>query len=95
MVALLKYTLSLVPKEEKMAGFFGDPPRLKIKLKSPSLEGKANNALVKFFKKQYELDIEILRGATSPKEDLFCSQNANVVNNLLYAKPPLCAYRKA
>lgn len=62
-----------------MAGTFGDPPRLKVKLKSPPIDGAANEALVKFFKKQYQLEVEIIRGATSRRKDLFCNASAREI----------------
>ena len=39
--------------------------RLKLYLKAQPQKGKANEALVKFFKKEYQLKVEIKSGKTS------------------------------
>lgn len=38
---------------------------LKLYLKAQPEKGKANSALVKFFRKEFKLDVEVVRGKTS------------------------------
>ncbi len=44
--------------------------RLKVKIKAPPVEGKANKEVVKFFSKLLGAEVEIVRGETSREKDL-------------------------
>ena len=44
--------------------------RLKVKIKAPPVEGKANKELVKFLSKLLKAEIELVRGETSREKDL-------------------------
>ncbi|NJE42153.1 DUF167 domain-containing protein [Thermococcus sp. GR6] len=44
--------------------------RLKVKIKAPPVEGKANKEVVKFFSKMLGAEVEIIRGETSREKDL-------------------------
>jgi len=44
--------------------------RLKVKVKAPPVEGKANKELVKFFSKLLGTEVEIVKGETSREKDL-------------------------
>ncbi|NJE84440.1 YggU family protein [Thermococcus sp. CX2] len=44
--------------------------RLKVKIKAPPVEGKANKEVVKFFSKLLGAEVEIIRGETSREKDL-------------------------
>ncbi|ANF23330.1 DUF167 domain-containing protein [Thermococcus piezophilus] len=44
--------------------------RLKVKIKAPPVEGKANKEAVKFFSKLLGAEVEIIRGETSREKDL-------------------------
>lgn len=59
--------------QNEVKGYFGDPARLKVKIKAPPVEGAANNEVIKFFSELLGISknkIEILRGDTSRKKDL-------------------------
>jgi len=47
---------------------------LKLYLKAQPQKGRANEALVKFFKKEYKLKVEIKRGENS-RDKLICIKN--------------------
>ncbi|NJD99468.1 YggU family protein [Thermococcus sp. LS1] len=44
--------------------------RLKVKIKAPPVEGKANKEVVKFFSKLLGAEVDIIRGETSREKDL-------------------------
>jgi len=44
--------------------------RLKVKIKAPPVEGKANKEVVKFFSKLFKREVVIVRGETSREKDL-------------------------
>ncbi len=44
--------------------------RLKVKIKAPPAEGKANKEVVKFFSKLLGAGVEIVKGETSREKDL-------------------------
>ncbi len=44
--------------------------RLKVKVKAPPVEGKANREVVKFFSKLLGTEVVIVRGETSREKDL-------------------------
>ena len=53
-------------KKNEIVGKVDD--RLKVKIKAPAMEGKANRELVKFLSKEFSIpksEIEIVRGQTS------------------------------
>jgi len=44
--------------------------RLKVKIKAPPVEGKANKEVVRFFSKLLGAEVEIVKGETSREKDL-------------------------
>ncbi len=44
--------------------------RLKVKVKAPPVEGKANKEVVKFFSKLLGAEVEIVKGETNREKDL-------------------------
>lgn len=72
-------TLRLViqPKASRTeaVGPHGEPPRLKVRVAAPPVDGAANEELTRFLKKQLGLPgsrIELLRGQASKQKDVFC-----------------------
>ncbi len=60
-------------KKNELVGFTGDPARLKIKIKAPPVEGKANKALIAFLSKTIGLrknQIALRRGELSKHKDI-------------------------
>ena len=43
---------------------------MKVKIKAPPVEGKANKEVVKFFSKLLNAEVEIVKGETSREKDL-------------------------
>lgn len=65
---LLKLYIQPGASKNQVAGEFGDPLCLKIKIKSPPVEGTANKELVKFLSKTFGLSkskFNLIRGETS------------------------------
>ncbi len=57
-------------------GLHGDPPRLKIRLAAPPIDGQANEELLKFLKKTLNVrlsDLQLIQGETSPNKSVLCS----------------------
>ena len=44
--------------------------RLKVRIKAPPVEGKANKELIKFLSKLLNADVKLVRGETSREKDL-------------------------
>ena len=44
--------------------------RLRVKIKAPPVEGKANREIVKFFSKLLGTEVELVKGETSREKDL-------------------------
>ena len=60
-------------RETEIIGLQGEPPRLKIKLAAPPVDGKANEELIRFFKsllKGHAQRVELIRGEKSSLKDL-------------------------
>ena len=67
----------LQPKASRseIVGPHGEPPRLKIRIAAPPVEGEANEELVRFLKKLLGIPanrIEILRGHSSKQKEVLC-----------------------
>lgn len=59
--------------KNEIVGPYGDPPRLKIKIKAPPEDGKANLEVISFLSKTLGISktsIELIRGQTSRQKDL-------------------------
>ncbi len=62
-------------KITKVIGIYGDPPRLKIRLAAPPVEGKANQELLSFLKKALKTthsQLKIIRGEKVSRKDILC-----------------------
>lgn len=78
--------------KNSIAGEYGDPLRLKVKISAPPAHGVANKELVKFLSKLLKISkssISILRGETSRHKDLFLEISGHkqceivrIINNL-------------
>ena len=59
----------------RVVGLQGSPPRLKIQIAAPPVDGKANEALVEFLSKlidQPKRNFEVTRGLSGRKKTVFC-----------------------
>ena len=79
--------VKVIPRASRneIVGILDD--RLKLKIKSPPLEGRANKEIVNFFSSFLNMpkrDIEILRGTTSShKSILFYGKGKDVVEKII------------
>lgn len=75
-----------------IAGEYGEPARLKIKIKSPPVDGAANEELINFLSQLFGLSksqIHLVRGETSRQKDIFLENSGHksfekdkIINNL-------------
>lgn len=75
--------------KDRMDSFYGDPPRIKIKLKAQPLDGKANEALLKFLAKFFKISksrIHLLRGETSKTKDVLIELPCVIARDLILAE---------
>jgi len=59
----------------EIVGMHGDPPRLKIRLAAPPVDGEANEELLDALKKKLQVartQLTLVRGATSKTKDVLC-----------------------
>lgn len=68
-VILMLY-VSPKAKKNEIDGIDEWRKRLKVKIKAPPVEGKANKEVVKFFSKLFGREVVIIRGETSREKDL-------------------------
>lgn len=83
---LLRIYVQPGASKNEVKGFFGDPARLKVKIKAPPVEGAANAEVIKFFSDLLGISkskIEILRGETSRKKDLLIDYDLAELAKLL------------
>ncbi|HAR43320.1 MAG TPA: YggU family protein [Bdellovibrionales bacterium] len=72
---ILKLQIQPKASRTEVVGTHGDPPRLKIRIAAPPVEGAANEELCRFLKKMLSIPlsrIQILRGEGSKIKDVFC-----------------------
>ncbi len=70
----------------ELAGVHGDPPRLKIKLKAPPVDGAANEALIAFLSKHFKVPkskIEIVSGHAAKQKTVLIRAGRNFLNGIL------------
>jgi uncharacterized protein (TIGR00251 family) len=94
-ILLITYIQPGASKNE-FCGEFGEPARLKIKIKSPPIEVAANKELIKLISKTLNISkskIHLIRGDSSRRKDLFiensgqeCSEIVRIINNLTKLK---------
>lgn len=69
--------LIIQPKASRsgVVGLHGDPPRLKVRVAAPPVDGEANEELLRFLKKTLRkagARYELLRGQSSKSKDILC-----------------------
>ncbi|MGK5082390.1 DUF167 domain-containing protein [Bdellovibrionota bacterium FG-1] len=69
--------LLIQPKASRseVVGPHGVPPRLKIRIAAPPVDGEANEEVIRFLKKALRIpasQIAILRGQSSKQKDVLC-----------------------
>ena len=72
---LLRIQVQPRASRTEIVGLHGEPPRLKIRLAAPPVDGEANEELLRFLKKALGVpsqNLEIVRGHTSKMKDVVC-----------------------
>jgi uncharacterized protein len=72
---LLKLWIQPGASRTKVVGPHGEPPRLKIQVAAPPVEGAANEELLRFLKKALGVprsSLELVRGTGSRRKDVLC-----------------------
>ena len=70
---MLKLYIQPGSKKSELVGLYGEPPRLKIKIKSQPQDGEANAEVITFLAKLFRIPkgkVEIKRGHTSRQKDV-------------------------
>lgn len=73
---VLKLVIQPRASRTEITGPHGDPPRLKVRVAAPPVEGEANEELVAFLSKKLRIPkthIEVVRGTSSKTKDVFCA----------------------
>jgi uncharacterized protein len=97
---LLRLQIQPQAKKSEVVGPHGD--RLKLKIAAPPVDGKANEALMKFLKSVLKTTVdglELVRGETSKSKDVLCrklsmEQIAERINVFENGKPESRKNRK-
>lgn len=71
--------LKIQPRASRseIAGLHGEPPRIKIRISAPPVDGEANEELISFLSKKLRVakrSISILRGQNGHTKDVLCSE---------------------
>lgn len=72
---VLKLVIQPKASRTEVVGPHGEPPRLKIRIAAPPVDGAANEELLRFLKKTFgttAASLEILRGHSSKQKDVLC-----------------------
>lgn len=67
-------------------GEFGEPLRGRLKINTPPIDGKANQALIKFLAKIFGIaksDISLIRGELSKSKDVFINLEVSRVRSII------------
>lgn len=77
------------PKAAKnqIVGLHGNPPRLKVRIAAPPLDGRANTELLKFLAEVLKVPVSklrFIRGETSKNKDILCEGiSREIVKNIV------------
>lgn len=74
---ILKIVVQPRASKTQISGLLGEPPRLKIRIAAPPVEGEANEELCHFLKKKLCItlsQIQIIRGESFKFKDVFCAK---------------------
>lgn len=74
---LLRLIVQPNASKTEVVGEYGEPPRLKIRLAAPPVDGSANEELISFLSKKLKInksDIFIKFGRAGRRKDVFCQK---------------------
>jgi uncharacterized protein (TIGR00251 family) len=72
---LLRLWIQPKASKSRVTGLHGDPPRIRIQIAAPPVDGAANEELLRFLKKALGVpfsSLRIVRGETSKLKDVEC-----------------------
>ena len=79
---LLKVYIQPAASKNEIVGLYGNPARLKIKIKAPPQDGEANAGVISFISNILGISkskVELLRGETSRQKDLLIDLPIEIV----------------
>lgn len=83
---ILKIYVQPGASKNEFVGLYGDPPRLKLKIKAQPQDGEANAEVITFLAKSLGISkskIEIFRGHTSRQKDVLIDMEMSAVMKII------------
>lgn len=83
---ILKIYVQPGASKNELVGLYGEPPRLKVKIKAQPQEGEANAEVITFFSKTLGISkskVEIIRGHTSRQKDVLIDLEFCIVKKII------------
>lgn len=83
---ILKIYVQPAASKNEFVGLYGEPPRLKLKVKAQPQDGEANAEVITFLSKSLGISkskIEILRGHTSRQKDVLIDLEMSAVMKII------------
>lgn len=83
---ILKIYVQPGASKNEFVGLYGDPPRLKLKIKAQPQDGEANAEVITFLAKSLGISkskIEIFRGHTSRQKDVLINMEMSAVMKII------------
>lgn len=80
--SILKIYVQPGASKNEIVGMYGEPPRLKIKIKAPPQDGEANSEVISFLAKTLDLPksrIQFIRGEASRQKDLLIDVSIEIL----------------
>lgn len=88
---ILKIYVQPGASKNEIVGLYGDPPRLKIKIKAPPVDGEANLEVIAFISKTLGISkarIQLQKGLTARQKDLLIDLPAEEVGERIFIVNP-------
>jgi uncharacterized protein (TIGR00251 family) len=83
---VLKIYVQPGASKNEFVGLYGDPPRLKLKIKAQPQDGEANAEVITFLSKSLGISkskVEIFRGHTSRQKDVLIDMEMSAVMKII------------
>lgn len=83
---LLKIYVQPGASKNEFVGLYGEPPRVKLKIKAPPQDGEANAEVITYIAKLLGISkskVEILKGHTSRSKDLQIEASMSLVMKII------------
>lgn len=72
---IIRVQIQTKASRNQIVGLHGEPPRLKIRIAAPPIDGRANDELVQFLRRELQTsasNIQIQRGETTKFKEVLC-----------------------